>query len=160
MRLWNCADLESADNGVLDSFPKGRLPRRAKALASSTAAKMTVRVAVIAMAVTFSMPAGTASRAEVFLPVPGVKFAQSLQHPTPLVTREFSNRFDDTWTQQQETDLLSLVDLKRESHLSGDSTSDEYLNSIYSNQNEDPEEEQGKLSLDKIKSLLSRRRRG
>lgn|SRR5208337_1989879 len=159
MRLWNCTDLESADNGVLDSFPKGHLPRRAKALASSSAAKMTVRVAVVAMAVTFSMSTGTASRAEVFLPIPGVKSAQSLQHPIPSLTREFNGRFDGAWTEQQETDLLLRADLNREIHLSGDSASDAYLNSVYSNQSEDPDEDHGKLSLDEIRRLLSRRRR-
>ena len=160
MRLWNCADLQGVESQVLDRYPKGRRPKRTKPLLSAAAAKITVRSAVVTLAVSISISTGIATRAEVFFPIPGVKVAQSLQKPTPSIAREFSDRFDGYWSQHHENDLLSLVESKRKAHESRESKSQADLNSIFSNQNENPEHDQGKLTLDEIKSLLGKRRRG
>jgi hypothetical protein len=160
MKLWNCVDLRSElGSDVLERFPKGRAHHRPKPLLSSAAAKMTVGAAVIAMTATFTISAGSASRAEVFLPIPGAHFAQSLQQLVPSIESEFQNRFDNSWTREQEAELLARLESRRKIQSPG-ASSEAVLDAIFSNQNEDPTDDTGKLQREEIRKMLSKRRRG
>jgi len=159
MKLWNCGDLDKLGGHVLESYQRGRVPRRTRPSISSASSKITIGTAVIAMAAAFSISTGAASGPRVFLPFHGVRSAQSLRKPAPSVEQEFDGRFDSEWTVQHEVELLGQLESRRHG-LSEASYREAVLDSIYSNQNEDPTDDTAKLTREGVKKVLKKRRTG
>jgi hypothetical protein len=159
MKLWNCVELNGAEDAVLESFPQGKAPRRTKGLISSAPTRIAIGATVIAMATTFTISTGARSQSEILLPVGGVRIAQSLNKLRPSIESEFANRFGDTWTQECETALLTHLEGRRNDQ-SPHSRLEALVDSIHSNQNEDPADDRGKLDRDEVKKIIAKRKSG
>jgi hypothetical protein len=158
MKLWNLSEFRDLEEPVWLAYGKsgGAGPERG-IQASRNLSRLKIGLTIAALAANFSVGIAQASGASVSLPLSAVAVAQSIAEPRAPLEHHFQGRFNNEWTENLENDLLMRVETNR---LEGSSKSsvEQTIDAVLSNQLEDLQDNENRMSREEIAALVRSRK--